>query len=47
MTKTKRAKITTSITPRNTHQEKTLVQVEGKLTEAQLEAIAGGRLSLN
>ncbi len=28
-------------------QKKLFVQVEGKLTEAQLEAIAGGALSLN
>ncbi len=47
MTKTKQAKLTTSITPRNTHQEKLFIQVEGKLTEAQLEAIAAGALTFN
>ena len=34
-----RAELTTSVTPKNTRQEKTFVQVEGELTEAQLEAI--------
>ena len=35
----KRSKLTTSITPENIRPEKPFVQAEGKLTEAQLEAI--------
>ena len=47
MSKQKRSKLTTSVTPKNTRQEKPFVQLEGKLTQAQLEAIAGGRLTDN
>ncbi len=42
MSKQKRAKFTASVTS-----EKPIVQVEGELTQAQLEALAGGRFSLN
>ncbi len=42
MSKQKRAKLTVSITPEKPSLQKPLVQIEGKLTEAQLEAIAGG-----
>ena len=47
MSKQKRVKLTASITPKNTRQEKPFVQVEGKLTEEQLEAIAAGGINLN
>ena len=40
MSKTKR--LTATVTPEKASQQKPLVQVEGKLTEAQLEAIAAG-----
>ncbi len=40
MSKQKRDKFTATTTPDKTHPEKPLVQLEGKLTEAQLEAIA-------
>ena len=42
MSKPKREKLAVTVTPEKTSQDKTFVQVEGKLTEAQLEAIAGG-----
>ena len=42
MSKPRRDKCTATVTP-----EKPFVQVEGELTEAQLEAIAGGRMSSN
>ena len=42
MSKQKRSKLTATATLGKTRQEKPLVQAEGKLTEAQLEAIAGG-----
>ena len=42
MSKQKREKFTATVTPEKTRQDKTFVQVEGKLTEEQLEAIAGG-----
>ena len=42
MSKQKREKFPATATPEKTPQDKTFVQVEGKLTEAQLEAIAGG-----
>ena len=38
-------KLLATVTPEKPHQQKPLIQVEGKLTEAQLEAIAGGRMS--
>ena len=47
MSKQKRAKLTTSLTREKTILHKPLVQIEGELTEAQLEAIAGGALSAN
>ena len=40
-------KLLASITPKNTRQEKPFVQVEGKLTEEQLEAITAGGINLN
>ncbi len=46
MSKQKR-KLLATATPEKTRQEQSLVQLEGKLTEAQLEAIAGGQLILN
>ena len=47
MSKQKREKLIEVCNPRQNRQEKTFVQLEGELTEAQLEAIAGGRLSQN
>ena len=47
MSKQQREKFTATVTPEKPYQQKPLVQVEGKLTEAQLEAIAGGRMSSN
>ena len=47
MAKQKREKFTASVTPEKLRQDKPFVQVEGELTEAQLEAIAAGALSLN
>ena len=40
-------KLLANVTPEKPRQQKPFVQVEGKLTEAQLEAIAGGALSAN
>ena len=40
MSKQKREKFTATVTPEKTRQNETFIQVEGKLTEAQLEAIA-------
>ena len=42
MSKQKREKFNATVTP-----EKPFVQVEGKLTDGQLEAIAGGGLAIN
>ena len=42
MSKQKTDKFTATTIPDKTHPEKPFVQLEGKLTEAQLEAIAGG-----
>ena len=42
MSKQKREKLTATVTP-----EKPLVQTEGELTKAQLEAIAAGGITLN
>ena len=42
MYKQKREKLTVTTTPEKTHPQQPFVQVEGKLTEEQLEAIAGG-----
>ena len=47
MFKPKREKLTTTATPEKPSPEKPFVQVERELTEAQLEAIAGGALSAN
>ncbi len=46
MSKQKR-KLLATATPEKTPQDKTFVQVEGKLTEEQLEAIAGALRTLN
>ena len=46
MFKPKRKKLTVSATPETTRLEKPFVQVEGKLTEGQLEAIADGLMKL-
>ena len=40
-------KLLATVTPEKTRQQKPFVQVEGKLTEAQLEAIAAGGINLN
>ena len=42
MFKPKREKLTTTATPEKTHPGKPFFQIEGELTEAQLEAIAAG-----
>ncbi len=47
MSKQKRNKLTTSVTPEKSWSNKPFVQVEGELTQAQLEALAGGRMSMN
>ncbi len=47
MSKPKREKFTVSTTSEKPSPEKSFVQVERELTEAQLEAIAGGALSAN
>ena len=47
MFKPKREKLTTTATPEKLRQQKPFVQAERELTEAQLEVIAGGRLSEN
>ena len=47
MSKQKPEKLTTSVTPVKPSPEKSFIQAEGKLTEAQLEAIAGGALTAN
>ena len=47
MSKQKREKLTTTATPEKNRPGKTFFQVEGDLNEAQLEAIAAGRLTLN
>ena len=47
MSKQKQSKLTDSITPENIRPEKSFIQAEGKLTEAQLEAIAAGALTFN
>ena len=44
MSKQKRSKLTASATPEKNRLEKPLVQLEGKLTEAQLEAMTAGGL---
>ena len=47
MAKQQQEKLTANVIPEKTHPEKPFIQVEGKLTQAQLEAIAGGGLNLN
>ena len=47
MSKQKPEKFTAGATPEKSCQDKPFVQVEGELTEAQLEAIAGGGLGFN
>ncbi len=48
MSRQKRDKFTaTTRTPDKIRQDKPFVQIEGKLTEAQLEAIAGGIIYYN
>ena len=47
MSKQKQEKLTATATPEKTSLQKPLVQIEGELTEAQLEAIAAGGLTLN
>ena len=47
MSKQKPEKFTAGATPEKLGQQKPLVQIEGKLTEAQLEAIAAGGLPYN
>ena len=43
----KRDKLTATIVLEKPRPQQSFVQLEGKLTEAQLEAIAGGKLSQN
>ena len=47
MFKQQREKFTATVTSEKPHQQQPFVQVEGELTEAQLEAIAAGKLSQN
>ncbi len=47
MSKQKREKFPATATPEKTRPDKTFVQVEGKLTEEQLEVIAGALRMLN
>ena len=47
MSQQKREKLTTTKTPAKSCSQKPLVQIEGKLTPEQLEAIAGGGVKLN
>ncbi|MGK7873173.1 MAG: hypothetical protein AB4426_07625 [Xenococcaceae cyanobacterium] len=47
MAKQKPEKFTATATPEKPRQQKPFVQAEGELTEAQLEAIAGGGLGFN
>ena len=47
MFKPKLEKLTVTTTSEKPRQHKPFVQVEGKLTEAQLEALAAGGLYLN
>ena len=46
MSKPKRSKLTANLTPEKPRQDKPLAQTEGKLTQAQLEAIAAGGIRL-
>ena len=47
MSKQNQEKLTTTTTPEKSRQDKPLVHIEGKLTQEQLEAIAGGGVKLN
>ncbi len=47
MSQKKPEKLTVSATPEKPDQQKLFVQLEGKLTEAQLAAIAGSGLPAN
>ncbi len=47
MFRQQRSKSTATVTPEKHSLQKPLVQIEGKLTEAQLEAIAAGGLEIN
>ena len=47
MSQKKPEKLTAITTLEKTRQQQLLVQVEGKLTESQLEAIAAGAIQLN
>ena len=47
MFKQKREKLIEACNLKKNCQDKPFVQLEGELTEAQLEAIAGGKLSQN
>ncbi len=47
MFRQQRVKLTASVTPEKTNPQKPFVQIEGELTEAQLEAIAAGGIRLN
>ena len=47
MSKQQRDKFTAPVTPEKNSYDKPFVQAEGKLTEAQLEAIAAGGITLN
>ena len=47
MSQQKREKFTVTTKPDKIRPDKPLVQLEGKLTQTQLEAIAGGGIELN
>ena len=47
MLKQQRKKLTARTTPEKPRPQKSFIQLEGKLTEAQLEAIAAGGIELN
>ena len=47
MSKQKQEKLTASTTPEKSRYDKSFIQAEGELTEAQLEAIAAGGININ
>ncbi len=47
MSKQKREKLTATTVPEKPQLPQSFVQLEGKLTQEQLEAIAGGGIELN
>ena len=47
MSQQKRDKLTVTTLPEKTYPQQSFVQLEGKLTPEQLEAIAGGKLTGN